>query len=58
MHKFLILLSKTVCNKNIDKFLTLADGLFLLGITNLNQKLIYKDDIKIFNELDVYWDTL
>ena len=51
--KFLILKNTTECNQNINKQIIISSRRitsFLLGITILNQKIIYKDDIKIVNE--------
>ena len=40
----------TFCNKNIKKNSELKEIEILLGITILNQKIIYKDDITIVTE--------
>ena len=52
---FLVLLSTTVCSKNLNKQNgNLADETqitaFSVGITLLNQRIIYKDDIEFVTE--------
>ena len=55
---FLVLLSKTVCSQNINKQnVNIADETltaFSVGITILNQRIIWKDDIEFVTEFPCF----
>ena len=57
---FLVLLSTTVCSQNINKQnVNIADKLlqitaFSVGITILNQRIIWKDDIEFVTEFPCF----
>ena len=61
---FLVLKSTTVCRENINKQNvniadeTLTDYSLSGGITIINQRIIWKDDIEFVTEFPCFWDTL